>query len=225
MNMGTATQPSGDIGEKYAMEMYASLREYEHHFNKIELEIRKLASAWLLAVFGGIAFIVRGQGISDDLIIGKQLLIPLLCLLGSVGLFTLWIQDYVVYHGLLRAVFMMGLRLEHKHPCLPPLRSLMMAISGGTGMGPLMKLYYQIPMAVFAAIAAGSSILSHNYYLLIISCVIAIFPVWISIQSSNIHGAVISISGKMGTGDGGEFSRMYDPGDKEAGFDKLLSRL
>lgn len=55
-----------DEGDLDYQKNYRDIKDYEHHFNNIELEIRKLASVWLLAALGAIAYLIRGAYLSDD---------------------------------------------------------------------------------------------------------------------------------------------------------------
>ena len=132
---------------------YGSLRSYEEHFNGVQVEVKKLASAWMLATFGAIAFIVRG-----DLATGKSLLDSgsLLVLIGlgsNIGLLSLWILDQRVNQNLLRAAFEVGLTLERTNPNLPPIRSMMWLNSGSRGMGRYHALFYVCPMLLNVAAA------------------------------------------------------------------------
>ena len=145
---------------KEAIAFYKTIQEYEHHFNNIEFEVRKIASTWMLASFGTIAFLIRGDLVEPKSLIGTIPLIVIVCLLAQIGLFVLWILDQVVYHGLLDAAFTAALHIEHRIEELPPLRSLMMRISagdrsgvGGVGMARYLKYFYLIPMLLFTAAA------------------------------------------------------------------------
>ena len=211
-----------------ARKLYDSLREYEHHFNTMELEIRKLASVWLLAVFGAIAFVARGD-VPEQALIDPNAMIPLLAVLGCIGLFTLWIQDYVVYHGLMRAVFIMGLRLEHEMNELPPLRSLMMQISGGEGMARYMKLYYIIPQFALAIIASIATALGGWDTAATLFSAAATGVVLVTVWTSRrIHANYVSyardfeLSPPASVPD--EFARMMDASNTQVTFANTIAR-
>ncbi|MGA9365512.1 MAG: hypothetical protein WBW16_14205 [Bacteroidota bacterium] len=130
---------------------YNQIKEYEHHFNNLETEIRKFASAWLLVALGAIAFLVRGGAASP--LVAPKVLVPVVCLMGNIGLVVLWILDQLVYHRLLNAVFLLGLRMEYLHPTLPPIRTLMVLYSRKRGMARYIRLYYLVPMIVLALVS------------------------------------------------------------------------
>lgn len=135
-------------------EQYKLIQENEHHFNDIELEIRKLASVWLLVSLGAIAFIIRGAYLSQNgksyLMLDPRSLIIIICCMGNLGLFVLWQLDQMVYHRLLNAVFLLGLRMEYLFPSLPPIRTLMILYTKKKGASGYQKWYYLIPMTILA---------------------------------------------------------------------------
>jgi len=145
-------------------EKYKRMQVYEHHFNTLETEIRKLASVWLLAALGAIAYLIKGLYLGDNdaskVIINAELLISIVGLMGTFGLLILWILDQMVYHRLLNSVFLMGLRMEFKHKELPPIRTLMVLFSQKHGMARYMKFYYLLPMFVLSFV---SIFFSHSY--------------------------------------------------------------
>ena len=182
---GTARPEPPDAGTPVseAIAFYKTVQVYEHHFNGLEFEVRKLASAWLIASFGAIAFIVRG-----DLAVAKSLISPdplliLVAGLAQIGLFSLWILDQVVYHTLLDAVFTTALHLERRLVELPPLRSMMLRLTGGAGVARYLSLFYQLPMAVFAGIAWWGALHAGAAGWLAIAAAITALPVWVWIKA------------------------------------------
>jgi hypothetical protein len=143
---GSATATPAETEAKYNQ-----IKEYEHHFNNLETEIRKFASAWLLVALGAIAFLVRGA--AESPLVAPKVLVPVVCLMGNIGLVVLWILDQLVYHRLLNAVFLLGLRMEYLHPNLPPIRTLMVLYSRKRGMARYIRLYYLVPMIVLALVS------------------------------------------------------------------------
>ena len=114
----------------------------------VENEIRKLASIWLLATLGAIAFIVKliyldGAGDSSSTQIDAKILIALVSFMGTLGLLVLYILDQMVYHRLLNAVFLLRLRMEYCHSFIPPIGTLMMLFSRKRGMAWYMRFYYR----------------------------------------------------------------------------------
>ena len=149
-----------EAGRKEALAFYRTVQSYEAHFNQLEFEVRKIASAWLLASFAALAFLLRGDLDDSTSLVGTFPLVVLVCTLAQIGLFLMWILDQVVYHGLLDAAFTAALRIEARFPELVPLRSLMLRISAGTddgrggiGMARYLRLFYLLPMLAFATIA------------------------------------------------------------------------
>jgi hypothetical protein len=122
-----------------AIEFYRSVQSYEQHFNGIEFEVRKLASTWLIIGFGAIAFLIRGDLVETQSLIGAIPLIAFIALLAQTGLFLLWILDQLVYHNLLDAVFTTALHIERSNPDLPPVRMQMLKLSGGAGVARYLR--------------------------------------------------------------------------------------
>lgn len=137
-------------------EIYASLRIYEEHFNGVQVEVKKLASAWMLATFAAIAFIVRGDLSLRQSLLDSGSLLVLIGLGSNIGLLSLWILDQRVNQSLLGAAFSVGLTLERTNPNLPPIRSSMWLNSGSRGMGRYHALFYVSPMVLnVAAVTYG----------------------------------------------------------------------
>ncbi|HKX92354.1 MAG TPA: hypothetical protein VJM15_08020 [Sphingomicrobium sp.] len=135
-------------------EVYAWLREYEEHFNQTQVEIKKLASAWMLAGLAAIAFIVRGDLKAGSSMFDTAVLLGIIGSGANIGLFSLWILDQLCSQKLLGAAFEVGLHLERRNSNLPPIRSLMWVKSNYRGMGRFHALFYACPM-LFNALAAG----------------------------------------------------------------------
>ncbi|HUE79730.1 MAG TPA: hypothetical protein VMN38_08875 [Sphingomicrobium sp.] len=132
-------------------ETYSSLRNYEEHFNGVQVEVKKLASAWMLATFAAIAFIVRGDLSTQQSLLDSGSLLVLIGLGSNIGLLSLWILDQRVNQNLLSAAFDVGLTLERTNPNLPPIRSMMWLNSGSRGMGRYHALFYVCPMILNVA--------------------------------------------------------------------------
>ena len=164
---------------------YQEIREYEQHFNSLETEIRKLASGWLLAALGAIAYLIKSAYMGDPaapaskFLVEPGLLIFFVCLAGNLGLVVLWILDQMVYHRLLNAVFLLGLMMEYKYAYLPPVRTLMMLYSLKRGMARYLRYYYFIPMAVLAGIAI--------YFALWIGLACALIPLLAFLKSRRLE--------------------------------------
>jgi hypothetical protein len=147
-----ATQPPAapdDAGWKLA--------EYERHFNTIQAGIRGLASVWLLAAFGAIATLLKREE-ADKLWVPPEWVIGSICAMGAGGLALLWIIDQLVYHRLLNAAFIVGLKLEHDEPGRPPMHASMYASMPRHGFAQLLSLFYVLPIAALGAIALAAAI-------------------------------------------------------------------
>ncbi len=186
-----------EAGREEALAFYRSVQSYEQHFNQLEFEVRKIAATWLLASFGALAFVLRGEIDDTKSLIDAMPLAVLICMLAQIGLFLMWILDQVVYHGLLDAAFTAALRIEARFPELVPLRSLMLRISagatdgtGGTGMARYMKLFYLIPMLAFAVIswwAVAHAGMEIGWVWVAAAMVCSALPGWVLIKNSKVE--------------------------------------
>ncbi len=145
-NSSRATDPE--------FEVYKSLREYEEHFNRTQVEVKKLASAWMLASLAAIAFIVRGDLSAKNTLLDSGSLLVVIGLGGNIGLLSLWILDQLVNQRLLGSAFRIGLLIERSNSTLPPIRSKMWLSAHSHGVGRHHSFFYACPMA-FNACAAG----------------------------------------------------------------------
>lgn len=141
-------------------EAYWKLSESERHFNELQAGIRNRASTWLLAAFTAIAVLIKTGGETGTVwLVPSSILIGLVCLMGTIGLLVLWINDQMVYHRLLNSVFLVGLKMEHDDPSLPPVKAMMMHSAEGTGMYKWLSYYYLIPNLFFLLITISIAIL------------------------------------------------------------------
>ncbi len=114
-----------DLNIEQVTPIYEKISASEQNFNALQLEYRKLASGWLLAVFGGIGFLLS-TNYEDQNAISIYFLIYLVGVGGFIGICLIWLLDLIVYHRLLRSYFLTGLQLEYLYPqFLPPTRSIM----------------------------------------------------------------------------------------------------
>jgi hypothetical protein len=132
------------------------LAEYERHFNTIQAGIRGLASVWLLATFGSLATLLKEKE-AEALWVPTEWVIVAICAMGSTGLALLWVIDQLVYHRLLNAAFIVGLKLEKDDRSLPPLHASMYASMPKRGYAALLSLFYFAPIAALAAAALADA--------------------------------------------------------------------
>lgn len=131
-----STDSVGTQGDReFARELLAEIGRSEQHFNALEGEYRKLASAWLLGAFAGMGFVAS----SHELPLPAGPLILSIALGASLGIQLLWVVDLLAYHRLLLAYFLEGIRLERAHPQLPQVRSNMLKQGS---VGRLVRLFY-----------------------------------------------------------------------------------
>jgi len=131
-------------------EIYKELGAYERHFNQIQGTIRGLASAWLLATFGGIAASTTGN---FD-IIDRWITISVVATAGGIGIGLLWLLDVKVYHALLLAVVEVSDQLEKEpNSDLPKLREKMKTSVTTFSVRRVISFFYLIPMAFFGLTA------------------------------------------------------------------------
>jgi len=134
-------------------ERYWQLSGVEERFNASSAGIRALASAWLLASLGAIGFLLgAGEQYGGTLSIG--LLLVTIATLGCIGITTLLVMDEVVFRRLLNAVFLVGIRMEHADPELPPIRCLMIKLQEGLGTHRWEKLFYIAPLLFYSFFSA-----------------------------------------------------------------------
>lgn len=128
--------------------------EYERHFNTLQGVYRGLASTWLLAMFGGIGFIVKEK---------VEPTYTMICLAGmaaTAGIFVLWSLDINVYHRLLLAVFYDGREFERACPWLPPFRNRMKDPKDEHAVRQSVCWFYISLMLLTGAVAIGGAYLA-----------------------------------------------------------------
>lgn len=143
-----------DVAAARDFETWKSLREFEEHFNRTQVEVKKLASAWMLASLGAIAFIVRGDLSAKNTLLDSGSLLVVIGLGANIGLLSLWVLDQLVNQRLLGSAFRVGLLLERSNPTFPPVRSKMWLSARAHGVGRHHSFFYACPMA-FNCCAAG----------------------------------------------------------------------
>jgi hypothetical protein len=123
------------------------LAEYERHFNIIQAGLRGIASIWLLAAFGAIASVLTHED-ANHLVVPLELATAAIAAMGSIGLTVLWMQDELIYHRLLNAILLLGLRLEDSNPQLPPIHAAMYSSMPKRGYEKQLSTFYNIPIGV-----------------------------------------------------------------------------
>lgn len=139
MNNHDSIESMNDENSRIVLELFIELGNSERHFNELESRYRSLASTWLLATFAGIGFVISEP---IDISFDRLLAITGIGIAGSIGIMFLWNLDLMVYHKLLNAVFIEGLKLEEKYEWLPAVRTNMRNLHGGTGVEPRVVWFY-----------------------------------------------------------------------------------
>jgi hypothetical protein len=126
------------------------IAEQEKHFNNLETEYRKLASTWLLAAVGACGYILANKDIPFD----TWTMVSGIGVIASIGIFVLYVMDLNVYHKLLDAYFIEGLRLEAEHyEWLRPVRIRMYKSQKLSGITGRVMFYYFISITLLMSIS------------------------------------------------------------------------
>jgi hypothetical protein len=110
----------------------------ERHFNSLQSEYRKLASAWLLAALGAIGYVLLSSEAPET----KTTLLFLTAIGSLIGIFVLWLLDVPVYHRLLKSVFSEAKRIEERYPELPQAHSSMRTNMGEGLVTRIISAFY-----------------------------------------------------------------------------------
>jgi hypothetical protein len=203
------------------------LAEYERHFNTIQAGIRGLASVWLLAAFGAIATLLKREE-ADKLWVPPEWVVASICAMGAGGLALLWIVDQLVYHRLLNAAFIVGLRLEHEDAERPPLHASMYASMPPIGFARLLSLFYVLPIAALGAIALAATLYavgrdpeSWDWMLFALAAMPALLALAISSQGGRERAFFREQAGYFGDP---EFQALFAAPRGKGTFETLLKR-
>ena len=132
----------------------------ERHFNELQAGYRKLASSWVIALFGAFAFLFFPTGDSNSRLGTDAAMIftLALALVALAGIAAIWILDLLVYHRLLLAYFFAGQKLENDYSWLPRVRNNMSALNSSWPVLKKVVLFYAVCLAVCIGIGFGSLI-------------------------------------------------------------------
>ena len=127
----------------------SDINDYEQHFNNLQMKLRAIASTWMLASMGGIAFLLVNR-IEVELIFNRYNLINVISAMTVIAMFILWLIDQLAYQRLLNSCLVVDLYAEYKDNTKPPIKA-MMALSAGKGMTKYYNWFYFLPMLFFTA--------------------------------------------------------------------------
>jgi len=136
--------------------LFLFISEEERHFNDLQSKYRMMASGWLLASFGAIGFVISEVA---DIGVPPLILIAGIAAAGAVGILLLWVVDLLVYHRLLDACFIEGLKLEESCQWMPPFRHNMMRMMRGQGVLFRVVGFYLGPVLLLILTSGGALII------------------------------------------------------------------
>jgi len=137
----------------HKIEIYKELGEYERHFNQIQGIHRGLASTWLLAFLGGIAFL-HSADFTNKFPVSLEIATALVSLGGSMSIALLGLLDVFVYHRLLLAVLVTSEDMENAEGSgLPRLRSAFRHHTANLHVRRCVTVFYAVPIACLSAFA------------------------------------------------------------------------
>lgn len=87
-------------------------KNYVNHFSTIKLKYKKLALAWLIAIFASLAYIISAH--DQEIHFPKLYLITILTFLSVIGIKLISFLDVHVYHRQMRAIFKCLVILENQ---------------------------------------------------------------------------------------------------------------
>ena len=135
------------------LDAYFKLSEIEQRFNESGAGVRTLASGWMVAALAGLGWLLDPSK-SGPWVVPLGLLLSMICTMAVAGIATLWVLDQLVYHRLLDAVFLVGLRMERADRTLPPIHAMMLKTIEGKGTHRWERFFYFVPLVIFAVFTA-----------------------------------------------------------------------
>jgi hypothetical protein len=144
-------------------EINDSISVGERHFNTIQHQYRFLASSWMLALFAAIGYVFTSVNTPFD----KFTITFFLSTVSSIGFTLIWMLDLRVYHQLLEAYFVEGLKLEDQHKDIPQVRNNMLYSQSSASSEILTTVvyFYLFCIGISLILSTGALILILNKYL------------------------------------------------------------
>lgn len=136
-------RPSKDREVSVAVSILEEIGRNERHFNTLQSEYRKLASAWLLAALGAFGFVLLSTAAEPT----KTALLFLIAMASVAGIVVLWLLDLHVYQRLLESVFIEAMKIEQRYPGLPKPHHAMLQHLGGSAGRSISAFYVAIAFA------------------------------------------------------------------------------
>lgn len=138
-----------------AEDSYHDLKDFESRNDQAQAGLRQIASGWMLATIGAIAFIATQANLCDDTGALKNVVLIVIANLAASGLWLLWWLDQRVYQSLLHSAFIEGLRYELHHEAdVLPVRGMM--YKAHRNLSPKIVVFYLVPVAVLLLVTASA---------------------------------------------------------------------
>ncbi len=152
--MNTTPPPAKPAPTSETVALLQEMGNYERHFNQLQSTYRSFASAWLLAAFGAMGFVLTQTG-AQKFLLPPHLLIAAVALAACIGIVLLWYMDVRVYHRLLEGCFDSAHELESQYQ-LPAFRERMRTALGEGRVSRAITVYYGVPGGILALIFVAS---------------------------------------------------------------------
>lgn len=132
------------------IEIWKKLEEWENHLNEQQSKIRAIHSAWILAGFGAIGFILRMDP-RPNALVPPPTLAGVVSYVAALGMVALMIQDQSFLQTIVSSIFSWGTQLEAADSSIPGIRALTGRVMQRKPAYRFILPFYILPSAVFAA--------------------------------------------------------------------------
>ncbi len=134
---------------------YNELKDFEARNDQAQAGLRQIASGWMLATIGAIAFVATQTNLCDETGALKNVVLIVIANLAASGLWLLWWLDQRVYQSLLHSAFIEGLRYEIRHEAeVLPVRRMM--YKAHRNLSPKIVVFYLVPVVVLLLVTASA---------------------------------------------------------------------
>ena len=109
-----------------AYALHTRLNEFERHLDDIMSKHKNIAITWLLATYAAIGF--RFSVESSQLQTNNLIVVSIICLLGLIGISSIWYLELAVYKKFWGAFFVESVKMENKYDFLPRIRNISLTL-------------------------------------------------------------------------------------------------